>query len=91
MTADRLVANGDSMSGERGNTSISTFKASGLCTLPQVLRASLGPFGVPVVLVRPHMVPAVTHVTTGPLLLSEDSPSDKDGIPSTSSRLPILR
>ena len=29
-------------------------KASGLCTLPQVLRASLGPFGVPVVLVRPH-------------------------------------
>ena len=67
------------MSGERGNASISAFKASGLCTLPQVLQAGLGPFGVPAALVRPHMVPAVTHVTTG-LLPSEDSPSDKESL-----------
>ena len=53
-------------------------RPAGYTTLPQVLQASLGPFGVPAALVRPHMVPAVTHVTTGPLLPSEDSPSDKD-------------
>ena len=59
-----------------------------LRALPQVLQASLGPFGVPAAHFRPH-IPAVIHITTEPLLPSEDSPSDKDalnaGIASTFS------
>jgi hypothetical protein len=51
--------------GRRETLPSQPLRASGLRTLPQVLRASLGPFGVPVVLVRPY-IPAVTHVTTDP-------------------------
>ena len=53
MTADRLLASGDSTSGGRGNTSISAFKASGLRN-PTGAPGQPGSFRGPGRAFRPH-------------------------------------
>jgi hypothetical protein len=76
-TADRLVENGGQHQWGEEKTPSQPLQRARSHT------GHLGPFGVPAALLRPHMVPAVIHITTEPLLPllpSEDSPSDKDSV-----------